>query len=311
MTVCLPFSFDGQDKSRPSADNEPLALSQSLQSFCSTESLTATEELLQKDKMKVIEQFLCRNFCIQEFARQMRVVREELVLREVEETAAGPRTISQVRKDRSKETTEGAAEAVACTKASSIVSLNTVLEADRSQGNMSIVVEWRCCYKGRIRTGICFLPALHLVQYSNSASTSPATSLALDPAARTSEFLQVSVLHDGVARIASGRQSCLVPVMVVFRSLTAEPLALSIESVDRRSSHLSTNQAAPVGAAAAVAEAASSSNLKKLSVKGLRWDRKTKHCGIELTAYGTTSVTFYANISKCGVFDLKRYIILF
>ena len=140
------------------------------------------------------------------------------------------------------------------------------------------------------------------------------------PSPLASDYVSVVVHHDQRIKLPSAtrggsREAAVVPVTVKFMSTASIPLLIDIEAIEsfvlKRSGTAGPNSSgtssASLANAAFVDDAFSSSDsVPILPVKGIRWEGKLKHKGIEVAPFGSQTTEFLAVITRSGIFDLKR-----
>lgn len=212
-----------------------------------------------------------------EYAAAMKSARLERALQEQQETAAGPRSISQVRKDRDKEKDNVRNSSNADEQPRN--EMFSGKEGSMMTGRISLVVFFSGNFKGKQRFGVCYLPSLQILQHISGVTSDQSKESKLQP-----EFLQIQCFHPHKAELQEIGRHVSVTVTLVVRNLRTEEVSLNVEAIDRRGND----------------------SVRKPSSRGLRWDRKTRYCNILLAAGEQRSLVFHALLSRPGVFDLKR-----
>lgn len=341
---------------------------------------------------RIVERFLCIATANDSLQRSLRDAREQAILESMEASAQGPRTISQVRKDRAKEGTDLMdvslddvidedidTNAASNTHSASCrgvpLHIHDLALSDLSRCNTTVVVVWSCRWQEKLRTGMHFLSNLSLFNNATAASVNsnldmplyraPSSSLAMTPA----DGLLVCLSHASSVTLPQTDSSVVIPVVVELRSVKETTLYVTIEAIDRRtpstgtplvptitipatpvnnnnnsqlppsgltpasvtvispsagsfassntSASTHTPMAIPSNANGSISMAANSNNnlsansaslgkSNRSAPKGLRWEGKTKFVGISVAPHSSRQLVFSANISRSGVFDLKR-----
>ena len=268
----------------------------------------------------VFEMFTYTSFCSQRLRKEMDSARVKIRQAELNGIDAQPRTISQVRKDRSlnRSSTDLLSDDKATLarsveiKAKSII--DVIMSKEMRTGQATVAVAWVCHWQGRVHHGISMQHHQHLHKStglvsdgSGSAGASlPApprkkAPLLLSPSNKllsssvgTGEFLSVGFMHPHsvVWDFADGR--CPVNVELGLHSTSASRTMLvsveALEWIDIRQQQSQTT----------------STRRKRPPVKGLHWEGKSRYVDVEVKPLATLRLPFLALISRRGVYDVKR-----
>jgi hypothetical protein len=308
-TVCLPVNMT--QKSVVQGD--------SLDKCWALKNYKYTSEP-EQDLLCRVQQFMAVDFLAGEFAAEFRSAFKKHLLLEQQESAAGPRSITQVRKDRDKERGAASVPLEESADSSETSTFETgdltkneganvaghsatyaesqhqdMARIDSESNQVTVVVLFTGCLRGKTRFGAAVLQSMRVLQYSahNSSVAAPTSSVShpttsgVPSADRVAlaEFLQIQCYHVRSAELSETRRHSRIEVTLNIRNLHAEDVSVNVEAVDRRSADQSP---------------------RKPATRGFRWDGKTKHCNISIKAQEKCSLVFHALISKPGVFDLKR-----
>ena len=261
----------------------------------------------------VLERFICIHRCSQKLNSLLDKSRIDLQ-REIDQNA--PRSIAQVRRDRQKEENEKAAQSNVIVKSSNInttfpMNANDFSEMEAHKGNVTIVLIWVCKWQGKLRRGLLISPSVSIDHIDLSSKyltnsqqmynlplaspTASAASLARHRLTSSikenlSDLLLVAINHP--SSIVLGQNlSVTVPVTLQLRSASREILLCCIEAVDKRPLNSSNH----------------SENKLYNAIKGLRWEGKTQYIDLKINPNSIINLNFKANISKAGVFNMKRF----
>jgi hypothetical protein len=251
---------------------------------------------------------------------------------EAEET--GPRTISQVRRDRKKDnfqTDEGADdlsfnldlgknwiprnyEDLAIREVyetSSNINFQTL--GSSALGGACIVVSWVARFGGCTRRGMQILHDVPVLSStpstvsSRSSSNLPYGKVLRKPKISTDSAQDLASIENRISVTANylskvvmdpSRKSCLVDVTLSILSTYPSVVRLTVETVDRMSS-------------VPISDDSKASNTfptkPSQASKGIIWLGKCKYSNINLSPFSNVELKFTASISKYGIVDLKRF----
>jgi hypothetical protein len=269
----------------------------------------------------IADRFLCNEVAATAFTKAVATARQQHDFEESANENAGPRSISQVRRDRQKELEAGGAgdgsgsDSPGARGASDISDLSgadALAAQDSANGQATVVVLWLVRWQGNVRRG------MHVVRSVSLLGSRPTIEKSRAPV----DSLLVGIIHPQSVTMSEsavdeyGNRGVTVPVELQLRSVHPRKLIVSVEAVDRR------DRSSTVGGEGAGRESTgdrdrgsklppiddgSSMALSKASSRGLTWYCKTKHKELTLSPQENIQLSFRAGISRTGVFDLKRY----
>ncbi len=280
----------------------------------STEGTAALQAQLQQ----VMERFLCIISSSEQLERDLAESRKLIRSEAIEADKTGPRTISQVRRDRQRqedslqadgatsdsgndsdsdlEELRAAAErpprkekprARTVTAVSNPSSLAEIASNEALNQSVTVAMLWVCRWEGQLRWGLHTVPNMSFVGGAPFAAVGGALTRSKNPA----DFLMAGLHHPARVELCGAPPHLKnVPVRLSLKSVSDLPLVLTVEAVDE------------FGGSEAVGA------VDKVPNTGVRWSGKTRHCALVLSPHTTTDLQMCAIVSQPGVFDLKRYV---
>lgn len=329
--------------------------------------------------LKVVERFLCDSLAANIFIRRLHSARCEKILNDEKAKAEGPRSITQVRKDREKEiansgsSSKDGGDMVSISleddedcvmesdqaeierqkalnvnkkkfEASSVFSssgpfihlsplLWSLLEA--REGNITLVVLWSCLRNDQsLHYGMTPLHQVSLLStwqsirsvpwplftsnplpfhnlHVNNSSGNAGNGLTICPA----DMLLVGVNYPRHVSVEwqdiCTSVNAIVPITLSLRSVSSEPLIVSIEAVmkkdrDKDKERYSMDHHYGDIASEINGEISSLASVAKSSSKGLFWVGKCKYLCLTVKPFTSIQIPFVACITRLGIMDIKR-----
>jgi hypothetical protein len=204
--------------------------------------------------VRVIEQFLCIASATSRFDKDVESSRLLVQAAELEAETMGPRSIAQVRRE--KQGTSGVDSAASASnqvqsQAAGAVGAQDIADLAAARNGLTVAAVWACRWEGKLRWGMHKISSLSFVGEGVSAvggqqpvhaavstkggagavsASVPAAPSSGKPAA---DFLLVGIHHAPTCTIGSAAESAVeVPVTVRLRSLSSEPLSVTIAALD-------------------------------------------------------------------------------
>eukprot|EP01034_Spumella_vulgaris_P025924 gene25924-32432_t len=286
--------------------------------------------------VEVMEQFLCIAAASEQFERDVAESRKLVRSEAIEADRAGPRTISQVRRDRQKaedglrygdESTDCGddsdsdldefhplEEVSLCAakkpigKTVSFVkggelrsnpsSLADIAFNEAQNRSVTIALLWVCRWEGRIRWGMQSVPNLSFVAGALSAasSSSSGSTAVPKPQQRNPADFLLVGLHYPHRVQLEGEAPYLQYV----------PVRVSLKSVSDRPLLVSVEAEDHDNAGEASGTSNSGGTIEKRINTGFRWSGKTGCAEFTLAPHTETDLNLFAAISQAGVYDLKN-----
>jgi hypothetical protein len=260
----------------------------------------------------VIERLLCQSAAHARLTKAVLSARLLLQQEAAQEGDQGPRTISQVRKDRLKmaasseqlnlldvdllgtdtDTGADAADTSSGVRPPRCAADMASLEA--AAGSASVTLVWSCWWRDQVVYGMHTCPGLTLLPETTAASATGARAAV--------DSLSVGLTHPPLVALPSP-QRVYVPVTVELRSTSDRAIVAAVEIIDRKSRTALLSE----GDASAAASSGAAVNAMFPSQRGLRWENKTSVVDIRLPPFGTATLPFTATMARCGVYDMNRF----
>lgn len=363
-TTCLPVCLTHITES-----NAPSDSSSGGKNSCATWFIEPSDRTFSvggKDKQfsplnkELVERLLCCDASSKTLGETIHRLKRQQQLEAENLEDQGPRTISQVRRDRKKEggvdevdgqpksdlsTRDLAAgeELLYPTSALDLAKLQT------QKGTVTVIVIWSCFWQGVLRQGVSSHADLSFVvpapapssatstasaTYSSVVSSTHSTSSSaitttvkrsmslpdyITIAIRHAPSVMLSAIDDGADNVPE-HSTASVDVFVDIVSCFHNTLLLSMEALEKKLV-LTTEKIASAASvkrgsvgtkgAEGAAVTGSQTNKQATALKGFRWKGQTKYSAVELTPHTSKTITFRASFSRKGVFDVKRYAIMF
>lgn len=259
--------------------------------------------------VSVIERILCQSAA---HARLTKAVLSARLL--VQQEAAhdgeqGPRTISQVRKDRQKMAASseqlnmmdvdllGADGGMDVDMSSGVKPPRCAADMaslEAAAGSASVTLVWTCSWQGQTVLGMHSCPGLTLLP-EITAPSAAGVRAAVD-------CLSVELAHAPLVTLPAPLR-VFVPVTVELRNTSDRAVVAAVEVVDRKSRTALVSE----GDASAVASSGAAVSAMFPSQRGLRWENKTSMVDINVPPFGTAALAFTATMARCGMYDMNRF----
>jgi hypothetical protein len=245
---------------------------------------------------------------------------------ELEAETMGPRSIAQVRREKqgsSGADTAASSSTQAQIQASGAVGAQDIADLAAARNGLTVAAVWACRWEGKLRWGMHKISSLSFVGEGISAVggqqpvhaavsakgaagvVSPSVPAAPSSGKPAADYLLVGIHHAPTYTIGSAADSAVeVPVTVRLRSLSSEPLSVTIAALDFVSAE--THKNTPAGPHYVYNDNPEFS-IEKVANLGMRWNGKTQHIGIALLPNTETEVTMRAYITKPGTFNLNKF----
>lgn len=284
---------------------------------------------------EVIERLLCNKACSGTYKQLLQQRRTEMSLEQEEMEETGPRTISQVRKERRKNREE---ETLCNDNGSGTESLNVskllyprswsdLVELQSLNGSLSLVVVWRCMWQNRTRIGchiICHVPfmatgALNttllnktpLLDYAYGYGCGSGMGLTKGNEQRALQECLSIALHHNPRIYISQDSIAKLQVHVELYSIATIDLYVHIECGDKRylpqtSKSLRVNRNEPAEHRLCSYNVGRYSNNTGLMLKAMRWETEAKHTNCLVKPYCMRTFVFNCSFTHSGIFDVNR-----
>lgn len=261
----------------------------------------------------ILEKFTYISFCSHRLCNEMGKARVKIRQAELSGVDAQPRTISQVRKDRTMQRSNS--EYVAEEKvtqdddgtAETRSLLDVIINSEIRKGGATVAVAWLCHWRGQVHHGLSILHHQHLHKSTglmNDSSSAvapppirPKSTNSMVPIltlAGSSDFLSVGFQHPHKVEWDFSKGRCPVNVEVGLHSTSpTRTMLVSVEALEWIDiSSARQNSTSP--------------RRKRPPLKGLHWEGKSRFVDVELAPLATVRLPFLALISRRGVYDVKR-----
>jgi hypothetical protein len=270
---------------------------------------------------------------------ELQIAREAKKKEALDAEETGPRTISQVRRGRQKDTDNNSDEvdvglssfeeleknwipqsfedlarrevystftAVSNRDVRSTSNLNGGVEL----GGACVVVSWIARFGGFTRRGMQMLLDVPVLSSTPSTVSSRSTSGSVDgrlarklkanPTGPQSSLnienrLSVTAEYEQRVLLEPSRKAVIIPIKLSVFSTYSTVVKLSVETVERNSSSVSSESPGPI------------TTKSSQSSKGILWLGKCKYSNVVLNPFSSIDLIFSASVSKYGIVDLKRF----
>ena len=292
-----------------------------------------------KDKhlhlVQVVEQFLCIASATARFDREVDSSRMLVQAAELEAETMGPRSIAQVRREKLQLQNSptglpigspivlsdiSKAEGCGITTPSSAQDLADLAATGNS---LTVAAVWACRWEGKLRWGMHKISTLSFIGEGVSAVGGqlggPGTSAGRKASAigagivlpssqsgrPAADFLLLGVKHVSTLTLPTTPPHAVeVPVTLSLRSLSNEPLSVTIAAIDLTTA---TSNKFTSTAPQYVYNDQPEYTFEKVANLGLRWNGKTQHIGIVIPPNSEKEVHMCAYLTQPGTFDLNRF----
>lgn len=279
--------------------------------------------------VRVIEQFLCIANSTARFDKEIESSRLLVQAAELEAETLGPRSIAQVRREKLEQLAKagGSSELNAATASTRPTkapeSAQDIANLAAARKGVVVAAVWACRWEGKLRWGMHKISSLNFVgdgvtavggqaaRISNKPGDGAVSLISKSlgvPVAHSNrpacDFLLVGLSHAPTVGICADKNGAVdVPVTLQLRSLSSEPLSVSITSIDFASAEHAKQ--APAGPHY-IYNDAPDFTIEKVANIGMRWNGKTQHIGIVVPPNGQHEVVVSALITLPGTYDLNR-----
>jgi hypothetical protein len=290
------------------------------------------------------EKFSCLQVLCRKYHQEIQIARSVKMQEASAAEETGPRTISQVRRDRQKDSLEKEStddvevlskswtpktlediakfETLSAIHSVSDIFSSSKPSSDRiSLGGTCVVVSWVARWGGITRRGMQMLhdiPALSSIPSTISSRASaitpsdgsslrtPGMNNNTNVIANIEKLLSVTAKFPKKVVLPPNSRSCKVSVQLSIMSAYSRPLRVTVETIEKRPTIKSSEDYS-----VSSSPTGTLSTKSNQSARGILWIGKSKYSNISVNSFSAVDLQYTVALSKYGIIDLKRFKVTF